>query len=35
MFVTSAAVDHPEEPLAGAVFEIDPGVRGLPPNLFG
>lgn len=35
MFVTSAAVDRGEEPLAGALFEIDPGVRGIAPNLFG
>jgi sugar lactone lactonase YvrE len=34
MFVTSAAVDHGEEPLAGALFEVDPGVRGVAPNLF-
>jgi sugar lactone lactonase YvrE len=35
MFVTSAAVDRPDEALAGALFEIDPGATGLPPNLFG
>lgn len=35
MFVTSAAMGRGDEPLAGALFEIDPGVRGLPPNLFG
>lgn len=36
LFVTSAAKDKPDEPLAGALFEIDPqGVRGLAPNLFG
>jgi hypothetical protein len=34
MFVTSAAVDRPDEALAGALFEIDPGAKGLPPNLF-
>jgi len=34
MFVTSAA-DGVDEPLAGAVFEIDPGCVGLPPHLFG
>jgi sugar lactone lactonase YvrE len=34
MFVTSAAVDHGEEPLAGALFEVDPGVQGVAPNLF-
>lgn len=35
MFVTSAAVDRDYEPLAGCLFEIDPGVRGLAPGLFG
>ena len=34
MFVTSAAQDREDEPRAGMLFEIDPGVRGLPPNLF-
>lgn len=37
MFVTSAAklIDLSKEPLAGALFEVDPGgVRGLPPGLF-
>jgi sugar lactone lactonase YvrE len=34
MFVTSAAVDKPDESLAGCLFEIDPCARGLPPNLF-
>lgn len=35
LFVTSAAVGKSDEPLAGALFEIDPqGVRGLAPNLF-
>jgi len=34
MFVTSAA-EGVNEPLAGAVFEVDPGVRGLPPQRFG
>jgi len=33
MFVTSAS-DGVDEPLGGALFEIDPGVRGLPPGLF-
>jgi len=32
--VTSAAVEREDEPLAGCLFEIDPGARGLPPNLF-
>lgn len=31
MFVTSAADGVEDEPLAGALFEVDPGVRGLPP----
>lgn len=36
LFVTSAAENHrDDEPLAGMLFEVDPGVRGLPPNLFG
>jgi D-xylonolactonase len=34
MFVTSAAVDRGDEPLAGALFEVEPGVRGVAPNLF-
>lgn len=37
MFVTSAAQDleRSEEPLAGSLFEVDPGgVRGLPPGMF-
>jgi sugar lactone lactonase YvrE len=35
LFVTSAAVDRADEPHAGKLFEVEPGVRGLPPNLFG
>lgn len=36
LFVTSAAEGRrDDEPLAGMLFEADPGVRGLPPNLFG
>jgi D-xylonolactonase len=38
MFVTSAAKDRDrnDEPLAGSLFEVDPGgARGLPPGLFG
>lgn len=38
MFVTSAAKERNrnEEPLAGSLFEVDPGgVRGLPPGMFG
>lgn len=34
MFVTSAA-DGVDEPEAGALFEVDPGVRGLAPHQFG
>ncbi len=35
MFVTSAAMGRGDEALAGALFEVDPGVRGLPPGQFG
>lgn len=36
MFVTSAAQGRRNaEPLAGALFEVDPGTRGLAPGLFG
>ena len=34
MFVTSAA-DGVDEELAGALFEVDPGCRGLPTSRFG
>jgi len=35
MFVTSAAVERPDEALAGSLFELDPGgVTGMAPNLF-
>lgn len=34
LFVTSAA-DGVDEPRGGALFEVDPGVRGLPPHPFG
>ncbi len=35
LFVTSAAVGRPDEPLAGALFEVDPGgVRGVTADLF-
>jgi len=35
MFVTSAAENrHDDEEFAGCLFEIDPGVRGVPPNYF-
>ena len=33
MFVTSAAVDV-DEPFGGALFEVDPGCRGLAPHHF-
>lgn len=32
LFVTSAALDSPGAPVDGALFEIDPGVKGLPPT---
>jgi sugar lactone lactonase YvrE len=36
MFVTSAAVERSDEPLSGALFEVDPGaVKGLAPHSFG
>jgi xylono-1,5-lactonase len=36
MFVTSAAIDKGDEPLAGALFEVDPGgMKGLAPHYFG
>lgn len=34
MFVTSASVGCEHEPLAGALFEVDPGVRGLGATEF-
>lgn len=34
MFVTSAADGKSDEPHAGALFEVNPGVKGLAPNLF-
>ena len=34
LFVTSAALDRPSEPMAGALFELAPDVRGLPPSAF-
>ena len=33
--ITSAAIGRDEEPLAGALFTVEPGVRGLPPAMFG
>ena len=35
LFVTSAAVGRPEDPYAGALFELDVGVHGSPPFRFG
>lgn len=35
LFVTSAAIGREDEPLAGALFEVEAGVRGLPPGQFG
>jgi sugar lactone lactonase YvrE len=34
MFVTSASEGASDEPLAGALFEIDPQMTGVAPNLF-
>ncbi|MDX1556199.1 MAG: SMP-30/gluconolactonase/LRE family protein, partial [Xanthomonadales bacterium] len=34
MFVTSAAENKPDEPDAGKLFEVDPGVHGLPQSRF-
>lgn len=34
MFVTSACDGADDEPLAGALFEVDPGVRGLLPHRY-
>jgi sugar lactone lactonase YvrE len=35
MFVTSAKGDGSEEIYAGALFEVEPGVRGFQPVPFG
>jgi len=40
LYVTSAweglsATERHEQPLAGAVFRVRPGVRGIPPSVFG
>jgi D-xylonolactonase len=35
MAVTTAAYQRDAEPLAGALFTLDPGCRGLPPATFG
>ena len=34
MFVTSACIDNEQDPLAGALFEVDPGTRGFNPGKF-
>ena len=34
LFVTSASEGREDEPLAGALFELDVGVRGAPPHPF-
>lgn len=34
LFITSAAVDRPGDPLAGALFEVDVDVRGSAPHTF-
>lgn len=36
MFVTSAALEKPGEPLAGGLFEVNPGgMQGIAPHYFG
>jgi sugar lactone lactonase YvrE len=35
LFVTSARIGRENEELSGALFEVDAGIRGLPPGLFG
>lgn len=35
LFVTSAAVDRPGDPLAGALFELAPGTHGCAAHAFG
>lgn len=35
MFVTSAAVGREDEPLAGCLFEVSPGIRGAPVYAYG
>lgn len=34
LFATSSTLGHEDEPLAGALFEVDPGVTGIAPTLF-
>jgi len=33
LFVSSASIGIEDDPLAGALFEVSPGVCGLPPHL--
>ncbi len=35
LFITTAAHERPDEPLAGGLFVCVPGVTGLPPGRFG
>jgi len=35
MFVTTASIGRDDEPLAGCLFEVDPGVRGAPCHAYG
>ena len=35
MFVTTASIDHEDEPNAGCLFEVFPGVRGAPCMRYG
>lgn len=35
MFVTSASIGRDDEPLAGCLFEVAPGVRGAPVHAYG
>ncbi len=35
MFVTTAAIERESEPLAGCLFEVEPGVRGAPTYAYG
>jgi sugar lactone lactonase YvrE len=35
MFVTSAAIGRDDEPLAGCLFEVVPGISGAPTYAYG
>lgn len=35
LFITSASIGAPQEPLAGGLFEAAPGVTGLAPHAYG